>query len=196
MKKIVSIISALALIAGMSGCDTVRQVAGAYNFVNCEYDYNSISNLAVSGISLTEGKIGAGQILQLTSLLTGNAASIPLSMTVNVDITNPNLTEAMMEGLQYILSVDGLEFTRGQLEKPLSIPAGGKDTLPVNISVDLKQLLTGDAANTTVNAIKNIAGIGDQASKVTVQLKPSFKFGSTPWTAPSYIPVSFNLGGK
>lgn len=196
MKKFYAIVVAASFMFGMAGCDTVRQVAGAYNFVNCEYDYNSVSNLTVSGIDLSKGEIGPMQVLQLTSLLTGKAQSIPLDMTVNVDITNPNLTEAMMEGLQYILSIDGLQFTTGELEKPLNIPAGGKATLPLRIGFDLKTLLTGDAADTTVKAIKNIAGVGDQPSKVTVQLKPSFKFGTTPWTAPVYIPISFNLGGK
>jgi hypothetical protein len=46
------------------------------------------------------------------------------------------------------------------------------------------------------NIVKNFIGIGSEPSKVTVQLKPSFRVGEQLFSSPLYIPVSFSFGGK
>ncbi|NDV54385.1 hypothetical protein D0T51_01370 [Parabacteroides sp. 52] len=178
-----------------SGCDVAKQLGGAYNMTQCKYDYNSIDGLSVAGINLSKG-ITALQILQLTPILTGQASSIPLNFTLNMDISNPNQSAAMLHGLQYILHIDNIQFTSGTINQALNIPAGGKQMLPLTIGVDLATLLKGDTKDAVQNIVKNIAGINDQKSNVTLQIKPTLMIGNQAIPSPVYIPVHFSFGGK
>lgn len=195
MKRSIKTLVAAAMAFCFVGCGTVKQMQGAYNFVNCEYEYNSLSNLSIAGIDVTDG-VSPLQVPRIVAVLSGKAESVPLEMTVNLDIANPNSTAAIMNGLQYVLNIDGIDFTSGKIDRPLNIPAGSKQTVPLRVGVDLKTLLTGDTADATVKAVKNIVGVGDEASVVTVKLKPTFKVGDRMVESSSDIPVRFKLGGK
>lgn len=185
----------LCLMAILNGCNVSKELAGAYNLTQCKYEYNSISNLSVSGMNLSNG-ISAANILKLTSILSGQASSIPLDFTLNLDVQNPNQSNALMHGMQYIISVDDIQFTTGSVNQSLNIAAGAKQSLPLTIGVDLASLMKSNSKSAIENIAKNFLGIGNSQSKVTVQLKPTFMIGGTPITSPVYIPVSFNFGGK
>ncbi len=178
----------------LSGCNVAKELGGAYNMINCKYDYNSISSLNLAGMNLSNG-ISLAHLPQITSILTGRATSIPLDFTLNLDVTNPNQSSALLHGLQYILSIDNVQFTTGTVNQSLNIPAGGKQLLPLTIGLDLAALLKGDSKNAVEKIAKNFIGIGNDKSNITIQLKPTFMIGGYPVTAPSYIPVTFAFGG-
>lgn len=179
----------------LQGCDVAKQVGGAYNLTQCKFDYNSISSLKLAGMDLSRG-INAVQLLQLTPLLTGQASSVPLNFTLNLDIANPNSSAAFLEGLQYILSIDNVQFTTGAISQALHIAGGGKQTLPLAIGLDLATLLKGETKDAVVNVVKNIVGANDKQSQITLQLRPNIKVGDYTIPSPVYIPVSFAFGGK
>ena len=186
---------ALTLAVILSGCDVSKEVAGAYNMTQCKYEYNSISNLTVSGMNLSSG-LSATNVLKLTSILSGQASSIPMDFTLNLNVKNPNQTAAAMHGMQYIISIDDIQFTTGSVNQSMNIAAGGTQTLPLTIGVDIASLMKNNSKSAVENIAKNFLGIGSSKSKVTVQLKPTFLLGNTPITSPVYIPVSFSFGGK
>ena len=194
MKKS-SIILSLILCTTLSGCGVLKQLEGVYNMTECKYSYNSISQMSLSGIDVTRG-VSITSIPTVLSILTGQATSIPLNFNLNLDVDNPNASEALMHGLEYILSIDNIQFTTGSLNRSLSIPAGGREVLPLNIGLDLKTLLSGQSGDAALSIVKNLIGIGDQKSNITVQLKPSFMIGNYPVSSPAYIPVNFSFGGK
>ncbi|MDR1403835.1 MAG: LEA type 2 family protein [Tannerellaceae bacterium] len=189
------LILAFAVFLTFSGCNVVKQLEGAFNFTQCKFDYKSITNLSLSGTNLSKG-ITAATILQLTSLLTGNASTLPLNFTLNLNVSNPNQSIASLNGLQYILNIDDVQFTTGTVSQSVHIAAGGTQVLPLNIGFDLTTLLKGESKNAVLNIVKNFIGIGSQKSNVTFQIKPSFNIGSYPVTSPAFIPVSFSFGGK
>lgn len=193
--KTKSILFILTVMLTLSGCDVAKQVSGAYNLTQCKYDFNSISGLQLGGTDLSRN-LSATQILQLTTLLTGQPSSVPLNFTLNVDVTNPNATTAMLNGLQYILSIDNVQFTSGSINEAFSVDAGAKQVLPLAIGLDLATLLSGDTKDAVVNIVKNLAGINNQQSQVNLQIKPTFKIGNQSLSAPAYIPVQFAFGGK
>ncbi len=194
MKK--KILSLLVIMAIFISCDSVQKsLSGTYNMINCEYNYKSISGLTVSGINLSNG-LSVTSIPKVTSILSGNASSIPLNFTLNLDVKNPNSSAAMMNGLQYIISVDDIQLTTGSLNQALSVEAGQTKTLPIAIGVDLATLMKNNSKDAVVNIAKNFIGIGNKESKVFVQLKPTFLIGNVPITSPSYIPLVFNFGGN
>ncbi len=194
MKKRILVL--LAVVATLVSCDSVQQsLKSTYNMINCEYNYKSISGLTVSGIDLSSG-LSLTAIPKITSILSGSATSIPLNFNLNLDVKNPNESAAMLHGLQYILSIDGIEFTTGSINQSLNIGAGQTQTLPLSIGVDLASLMKNNSKDAVVDIAKNFLGIGSEKSEVSLQLKPSFNIGGTTVASPPvYIPVSFSFGG-
>lgn len=191
----IACIAVTALFFILSGCNVAKDLGGAYNMIQCKYDYNSISNLNLAGMDLSKG-LSVANALKLTPLLTGNASSIPVSFTLNMDVTNQNQSAALLHGLQYILSIDNVEFTTGSLNQSLNIPGGSKQLLPVVMAFDIATLLKGETKDAVTNIVKNLAGVNDQQSNINLQIRPTFMIGGYPVTSPVYIPVSFAFGGK
>ena len=188
-----AIIFSLCVI--LTGCDILKQLGGVYNMIECKYNYNSITQMNLSGIDVSRG-VSLSSIPAVLSILSGQASSIPLNFNLNLDVSNPNASEAAMHGMEYILSIDNIQFTTGKVNRSLTIPSGGTQMLPLSIGFDLKTLLQGASKDAVVSILKNVVGINDQKSNVTIQLKPTFMVGSHPVTSPVYIPVSFSFGGK
>ena len=178
-----------------SSCDVAQQVGSAYNMVNCQYGYRSISNLTLAGIKLSDG-VSLTNMARVTTLLSGTAASVPLQFTLNLGVSNPHQAPAAMNGLQYILSIDGVEFTTGSVSQTLNIPGGSTQVLPLSVGFDLAALLSGDSKDAVANITKNFIGIGNRESKVTLQVRPTFMVNEYPVTSPIYIPISFSFGGN
>lgn len=194
MKK--RIFTLLIIAIALIGCDSVQKsLSSTYNMINCQYNYKSISGLSISGMNLSNG-LSVTSIPKITSILSGTASSIPLDFTLNVDVKNPNQSAAMMNGLQYILSIDDIQFTTGSVNQALSIEAGQSQTLPISIGVDLATLMKNNSKDAVVDIAKNFIGMGSKKSNVKLQLKPTFMVGSVPVTSPVYIPVSFSFGGN
>lgn len=194
MKK--RIMALLLLLTVLTGCDSLQKgLTSSYNMINCKYSYQSISNLSVSGMNLSNG-LSLTSVPKITSILTGTATSIPLDFVLNLSVNNPNQSEAMLQGLQYIINIDDIQFTTGTINKALQIGAGQTQTLPLTIAVDLATLMKSHSKDAIVGIAKNFIGVGENKSNVTVQLKPTFMIGTVPVTSPVYIPVTFSFGGK
>jgi len=179
----------------LQGCNVAKQVGEAYNLTQCRYDYNSVSQLNLAGIELSKG-VSLTTVPQVVAFLTGSRSSVPLNLTINLDVTNPNATTAALQGLDYILKIDNIEFTRGAVNQALNVPSGSTRILPLTIGVDLATLLSGDSGNAVQNIVKNLAGISGDKSTVSLQIKPSFRIGTRVVPSPQYIPITFSFGGK
>ncbi|MFV0312531.1 MAG: LEA type 2 family protein [Dysgonomonas sp.] len=194
MKK--RILALLLVVTTLVGCDSVQQgLRSTYNLINCEYSYKSITGLTISGMNLSNG-LSLTSIPKITYILSGTATSIPLNFTLNVNVKNPNESAALLHGLQYIVSVDDIEFTTGSINQTLNIASGQTQTLPLTIGVDLATLMKNNSKDAVTEIAKNFLGIGSKKSNVSLQLKPTFMIGNTPVVSPMYIPVSFSFGGN
>ncbi len=185
----------IALAIAVTSCEVARQAQGVYNMVNCKYSYRSMTGLSVAGVD--PSNMSLLDTPKILNLLTGNASSIPVGFTLNLDVQNPNTTEAMLNGLEYVLAVDGVNFTSGALDRQLSVPAGGIGTLPLAMVFDVATLLKGETQETTAKMVKNLMGIGGgEASNITLNIRPSFMVAGHKVMSPAYIPIGFNVGGK
>ena len=190
MKKIIALFS-LAFV--MFSCDVTQQLLGTYSLTQCKYEYNSISNLSLGGVNLNANNL-VSSALALTSLFT--KSSIPLQFTLHLDVKNPGTQMALLNGLQYMLDIDGIEMTTGSVDSKLQVAPGEVSKLPVNLSFDLKKAMSGQSADAIKNLALNFVGLGSEATKVTFKLKPSFTVGGQQVQSPAFIPVSFTCGGK
>jgi LEA14-like dessication related protein len=194
-KEFIRVVCLALVVMMLGGCDAAKQLQGAYNLAHCDYKYNSIGNLNLSGMNLSNG-ISAVNAVRLLSVLNTSSKSIPLAFTLNLDVHNPNATHAYFNSLHYIIQIDDIDFTEGDMAKPFSVNSGETQLLPVEIGVDLASLITKHSAETVFNMTKNFIGLGDAASKVTVQLKPTFNVAGVSIASPVYIPVSFSFSGR
>lgn len=197
MKKLLTV----ALLATLFwSCDVARQVAGTYNMTQCKYEYQSISGLTLSGINLQNAtslsSLNPLAAANLVAAFTTNSGSLPLDFTLNLNVTNPGIQAALLNGMNYILEVDGLQLTTGSMQQQLQVAGGGSSVLPIKMSFDLKKALSGESLETIKNLAFNFAGIGNKPSNVTLKIKPDFLLGTQTISAPNYIPVSFTLNKK
>ena len=209
MKKLSRILTALAVVVALlatgttsTSCDVMKQLQGSYNMVNCKYDFRSLTGVSVAGINVSQGLslLDAPKIL---NLLSGSASSIPVGCTVNLAVQNPNATDAILNGMEYVLAIDGVDFTSGSVSQQLSIAPGGEGTLPLAIAFDVATLLKGESRNAVMGVVRNLAGLSglsavssDEPSKVTLNIRPSFNVAGHRVSSPVFIPVSFSFGGR
>ena len=195
MKKIVYCILFTVMLM-LSGCAALQSsLSSAYNLANCDYKYRSISNLSIMDMNLSAG-LTPLMVPKILTILGGNAASIPLNFRLNIDVQNPNTGAAAFQALNYIISIDDVQFTNGNFNQAFHVDAGETKILPMDIGVDIAELMKKNSRSAVENIVKNFLGLSNNASKVTVQLKPSFKVGEQTFTSPVYIPVNFTFGGK
>ena len=197
MKKIIAL---FGLIIISFSCDVAKQIAGTYALTQCKYDYNSIAGLTLAGINLQNiTNLSALNPLSAANLLaafTTTSGSLPLSFTLNLDVTNPGTQTAILNNADYILEIDGLEMTQGFFNNQLQVEAGKKSLMPIGMSFDLKKVMNDKSLEAIKNLAFNFAGIGNASSNVTVKLKPSFIVGGNTIATPNYIPISFTLNKK
>ena len=195
MKRVITCIL-FSVMLMLSGCSILQSsLSSAYNLVNCDYKYKSLSNLTISDINVSNG-LSALMIPRVLSILSGSATSIPMNFTLNLDVKNPNSGAAAFQAMSYIISIDDTQFTSGNINQAFSVNAGETKALPINIGFDIAELMKSNSRSAVEGIVKNFLGLGNKASEVTVQLKPSFKVGEQTFSSPVYIPVSFSFGGK
>ena len=196
MKKAIIILSTILF---MYSCDVVQQIGGAYNLLQCKYDYNSIDNIQIAGINLGKGKsVSVLQIASLTTILSGGTLqNMPLSMVINLDVANPNeKASAFLNGMDYEIELNDMELTSGKLDTPVRIEPGGSQVVPLSIGVDLKNLMNRYSKEKVSGEMSRFIGITPGETKVTVKLWPKVLIGNTPIKSPAHIPVTFYVGKK
>ena len=196
MKKKVFVGFAVVLIAlTMVSCEAIKS---AFQLKNCQYSYNSITGIKVAGIdcSSTSSMLQLSNLTKIASLIAGNFSSLPLEMTVNVNVKNPGEVAAGISNVKYDVAIDNLDVASGDLQKSFRVEPGKTAVLPVGIKTDLANLLNADN-RAQVNIVKNFAGINDQASTVKLKLRPTIAGGNSGsgFTLPA-IPVTFSYNGK
>lgn len=184
----------LAATLAATSCDVARQARGAYNMVNCKYDFISIANVSVAGID--PSRMSLADAPRLLSLLSGGVQSIPVDFTLNLGVTNPGSTEAMLSGMDYVLAVDGVDFTSGSAVRGLTVAPGGTGTLPLSVAFDAATLLKGEAREAAAGIVRSLTGTGGEASKVTLRIRPSFDVAGRKISSPSFIPIEIGFGGN
>ncbi len=157
----------------------------------------------MAGIDISRGlsPLDAPRILGL--LAGGGPTSLPVNCTVNLDVQNPGTSDAILNGMEYVLAIDGVDFTSGALARQLSVAPGATGSLPLAMSFDVAALLRGESRDAVMGVVRNLvamsglASVGtDSPSQVTLNIRPSFNVAGRSIASPVFIPVSFSFGGK
>jgi hypothetical protein len=195
MKRLAAI-----LVTGLlaSGCAFLDQFSQMRTFSHCKFRLAGIENVRLAGVRI-DGKSSLKQIDILDAVKIGaalKAGELPLALVLNVEVMNPNTETAAMNRLAWIMLVDEQEIVRGQLDRRVEIaPNGGMAPLPLDIALDLRQVLSGKSGDALLNLAFNVAGEGTHPTHVTLKVKPSILVGEQTLELPDYITISTEFGG-
>lgn len=198
MKLRITLILATLFLSCMTSCDVVNQATQAMNLVNCDFRIRSVTDVQLVGVDV--GHIS--DIKQLTwsdaqkLIVALTKSTLPLTFNLHIDARNPNVSTAGLNSLDYIVYIDDIQMTSGTFNQPISIPPNnGTATIPMQLTVDLKQVLQGKSADAILNFAMNLSGIGGKPTRFKVKLKPYILVNGQPMSYPGYITVKTEFSG-
>lgn len=201
MKKITKTVVSLIVLFSltfMPACDVMNNIGGAYRLSQSEYKYSSLNDIQLAGMKL--GNASSISLSNLASIATvlagGNSQTIPFSMTLNMDVTNPNTAAAFLDALDYQIIINDLEFVEGKIDMPIRIEPGETKVIPIPVSVDLRNLINRYSQERVTKEMSSFLGITPNETTVMVKLWPKLTVGNTLIKVPAAIPVEFKFGGR
>jgi LEA14-like dessication related protein len=184
-------------IALLQGCDVVQQAQQAVNLTNCQFRIRSVENVTAAGVNVQNYKSIKDVSMTDAAKIMAAAAktTFPLSMQLSMEGKNPNTASAGLNRFDYILFIDDIQMTAGSLEQSFVIPPNnGIAVIPLQISIDLKKVLSGKSLDAIMNFGFNLAGVGNKPTRITIKLKPTIMIGPTMLDYPGYITVGTEFG--
>ena len=201
MKKITKTVVSLIVLFSltfMPACDVMNNIGGAYRLSQSVYKYSSLNDIQLAGMKL--GNASSISLSNLASIATvlagGNTQTIPFSMTLNMDVTNPNTAAAFLDALDYQIIINELEFVEGKMDMPIRIEPGETKVIPIPVSVDLRNLINRYSQERVTKEMSSFLGITPNETTVMVKLWPKLTVGNTLVKVPAAIPVEFKFGGR
>lgn len=188
-------IASLAL-ASLS-CSALQDIQQAMtNLAQLKFKLAGVSDFQLAGV-----KLAGRSSLNLTdgaSLLAAfQRGALPASFTVQVAAINPNAASsgsrspsATIAGLNWTLLIDNISTINGDLQAPVTIPAGGEQVLiPLRMNLDLVQFFKDKGYDHIVKLALALGGASGSPTRLTLRAKPTVttQFGQI--TYPSDIDI-------
>ena len=192
MSKIKKTLIILFVMAGLTSCEVLNQVAQMANFANCTFNFNSVNQIQMLGVNLTRGMtktdLNATQLLNLANALMRR--ELPVSFNVNVNVSNPNTIAAAMSKMDYILSLNGKQVISTTMNNAINVPANGSSVVTIPITTDLFQLFSGESADAIMNLAFKLAGASSDPVNVGLQVKPYININGQQLAYPDFITMN------
>lgn len=196
MKNLKNIFCCLALLFLFNSCRTLREIK---NFAKCEFRVKDISTL----------NLGSTNMLNISSLSDFNFAeagkllsqykanALPLNITYNLEVQNSHDKLAAMEKLDWILEIDNKDYLNGTTVDRVEVqPNGGKATLPISVSIDIKKIFEKESLDAMINLISGVTGDNQEQSRIRLKVKPRFIVAGLTLGYPGYIKVGKTFKGS
>ena len=182
----------ISIILSFSACKVGEQVTQMVNFTKCQFRVSSVNNITLAGVNVQKiqnfNQINTMDVINLTTAFA--SGTLPLSMTVNVDVKNPNSSQAALNKFEWIFLIDQTELINGVVNQKVQVaPNGGISTVPLHVNVDLKKVLNSQSANSLINLALNLVDASNKPSRISLKLKPSVMIGNYPLNYPGYISI-------
>jgi hypothetical protein len=170
----------------------------ASNLANCEFRISSVDKVTLAGVELEHIRSVSDLGITDVAMILGGFASpvFPLSLQLNIEGRNPNPKEAGLNKLEWILFIDDVQMTSGILEQPVMMAPNSTLIIPVQIGLDLKQVLSGKSSGAMINFCMNLTGVGNTPTRFKIKLKPTILVGGNALRYPGYITVNTTYVSK
>lgn len=196
-KNLLKLFIGLAVVSMMAtSCSVLNQLMGVANLVNCSYNLKDVQNVYVAGVNVkdvTNGNISATDVLKLSAALLQK--NVPLTMDVNVNVTNPTTSSAALTTMDWICEIDGKQFANGTSNKTYTINPNATTTVPLAVSTDIYSMFSKDGINALKNFVGSFQNDGTN-SKVAIKIKPSVNVGGVLIPTPNYINLEKKTGSS
>jgi hypothetical protein len=190
---------AVFILIGVLMLASCKQVKEAMTLAKCDFRLKEVTSLQLaqvelwglksySDISFTDiGKMG----------VTFASGHLPLDLRLNLEIRNPNSAKAALNRLDWILLVDKNQIAEGTTQYRVEVqPNGGIASMPLTLSTDLKQALTGQSLKSLINLALNFFDKGGTPSRLTIKAKPWISIGNSSIAYPGYINIKKEFGSE
>lgn len=196
-KNLLKLFIGLAVVSMMAtSCSVLNQLMGVANLVNCSYNLKDVQNVYVAGVNVkdvTNGNISAADVMKLSAALLQK--NVPLTMDVNVNVTNPTTSSAALTTMDWICEIDGKQFANGTSNKTYTINPNATTTVPLAVSTDIYSMFSKDGINALKNFVGSFQNDGTN-SKVAIKIKPSVNVGGVLIPTPNYINLEKKTGSS
>lgn len=181
----------------MQSCSLLREANEAKTFARCRFRLESISSIRLAGIDVQNvtsrnqlNFVDAGRL----GLALANR-SLPLTFRLHLEAQNPNASKAAMSQMSWTLFIDQLEMLSGELRERVEIAPNSSSTVPLDVSVDLFQVLSGQSVETIANFAFNLAGEGGKPARMMLRIKPTLNILGSNFSYPIDVGLTFSEGG-
>lgn len=186
----------LISILVMTSCATVSDVT---TLKRCEFRMQGIKDVVAAGVNIS----GKKSISELSLLDAGRITlgikkgSLPVTMTLAVEIRNPNTQTVAVDRVDYAVALDGEPLFSGFTTDSVKVPGGNRvAVIPLKVTFDLFSLKEDNTQDAILNLLFNLAGASEIPSTLTLQLKPSISIGKAMIPYPGYMEISREFGGR
>jgi hypothetical protein len=187
-----SLCALLLLVFAVEGCSVIRQIQETKAFARCEFRLSTVENITLAGLNVQNIKSTRDLSLMMASKFASALVQpqLPLNLTLNVEVKNPNAETASLNRLEWRMFIDDNELLTGLVDKKVVVPANnGVSILPLQISVDLKKALSGRSAEAMGNFALNLAGEGNKPTRFMLRIKPTIDVLGFQVEYPDYFDV-------
>jgi hypothetical protein len=179
-----------SLVLVLNGCSILSELTA---FTKCEFRLYSVQDPVLCNVDVSQKKNWSDFSFMEGQSIVANLLqkTLPFDITLNVEVKNPGTTSAAVNSLDWIAYIDDMQVAQGVVNKRVEIPPmGGVNMIPVKVHADLMDYLEGDNPSSMLNFALNLVGAGNQASKVTMKIKPSVLIGSQNVVYPGYFKIT------
>ncbi|MFD0940055.1 hypothetical protein [Pedobacter boryungensis] len=196
MNKIVLI---CLLAVGLSSCSINKQAQQIKALEQCEYKLVNASNITIAGTDVK--KLIDEKSVNLVSIpafaLGYLRKDIPLRANLNLEISNPSGALAAINNFEYIILINRQEIANGSVDQRVSIDAGQKITVPVQLNANIYQFIANGKVLDDITAFLTSASKGtEKKGMVTLKIKPSILVGNNLVKYPGYITIDKEVSSK
>ncbi len=176
----------LAILAVISGCAAVQQ---AKTFAQCQFAISKLHQMNMAGLDVDNLKsINDLNLLQAAKIATTYAGgSLPLSVTANLKIQNPNASSAALNKLDWILEVDGADVLEGTSNERVEVAPNSSAEMPLTVSMDLRKVFKDKKLDYIKDFSSDVLKNREQSERFSVKVRPYFNFLGAQFAYPGYI---------
>lgn len=184
--RIQSIAIVLMLLVVASGCVAVQQ---ARTFAQCQFAISKLDKLNMAGINVDNIKsIKELGFMQTAKIATQYASgSLPLSVTANLKIKNPNASAAALNKLDWVLAVDGADILEGTSNKRLEVAPNSSAEMPLTLAMDLRKVFKGKKLDYIKKFSSDILKNRENSKRLSIKVRPYFNILGAQLAYPGYI---------
>jgi hypothetical protein len=178
----------------LSSCKEIQKaIQETEALTKCQYRIATVNNIQLAGVPFQNVK-GVKDLSLANAAALASAylnKNMPLTFNLNVAIKNPTTQNAAFSGMDWILLIDGTEYLNGVVSDRISIaPNGGTSNLPVNIHLNLTQLLSGKGKDQLLNFASALSNADGTSTRITMKIRPSFTVAGQNYKWPNHFVIN------